>query len=110
MNAQALRGLRPDTVNEHVRGFRETHQRFECARPLQVEHDAALVAIRVHEEGRHARFFVCPEWRMGSPSGASILITSCAHVAQDLGGERPQHIDRQVDNAYAGSMARSAAA
>ena len=101
VDAEALCRRGPHAVHEHVGRLDEAQQRVASRPGLQVERDAALVAVHVEVHGRHAR--VAP--RTGLPvrvaRGRLDLDHVGAHVAEDLRGDGAEHVDGDVDDADA---------
>ncbi|MCY1442293.1 hypothetical protein D9M71_586580 [compost metagenome] len=97
-DAQALRCAGAHAVHDDVGGFHQLEQRFQALFLLEVEHDAALVAVHDQIEHRHARVSA----RAVLPVLVAVrrfhLDDVCAHVAEDLGGDRAKHVDGQVDD------------
>ena len=99
VDAEPRRRARPHVVDEDVGGRREPQQRLARRRPLQVEHDALLVAVDVEEIGGHARIPRRADAAHHLALGRLDLDDFGAEVAEDLGRHRPQYRDRQVDDA-----------
>ena len=91
LEAEPRRRLRAEIVHHHVRGLGEPEQRLPARLVLQVEDDAALVAIAREEERRHPRMARGPEPARRVALRRLDLDHVGPHVAQHLRRPRPEH-------------------
>ena len=98
---QRLELLRPDVVDEHVGPIDQPQQHLARRRGLQVEHDAALVAVDPHEQRGH----VAADARPGVARGVALrrldLDDVGAEIAQHLRGVGPEHHRGEIEHAHA---------
>ena len=104
---EPVRGTDAHVVHEHIRTLDQPPQRVHRRLALQVQHDAALVAVQIGEIRPHATGAAGPDLARGVAAGDFDLDDIGAEIAQPLGAERPQHNGRQVDYPDPGQRATS---
>ena len=101
VQAQSHRGIGPHAVHEHVGFACELEQRLALRGLFQIQPDAALVAVQVQEENRHMGIATRPVVTHRIAFRRFDLDHARAHVAELLGRDWPEHIDREVKDAHA---------
>lgn len=97
--AQAAEGVRAHVGDEHVRGVDQVQGLSALGVVLEVERDAALVAVDVEVERGHAgRGAVLAD--ADGVRGRLDLDHVGAEVSEDLGGVGAHHDGREVDHAH----------
>ena len=86
-------------MDKDIRGGREAQQCVPRPRLFQVEDDTLLVAVYVEVIGRHPRVSRRTDAAHHLAFGRLDLDDFRAEIAEDLGRHRPQHRDRQIDDA-----------
>src|SRR5437762_8212312 len=86
-------------MDKDIGGGREAQQRVARPRLFQVEDDTLLVAIDVEVIGRHPGVPRRTDAAHHLAFGRLDLDDFRAEIAKDLGRHRPQHRDRQIDDA-----------
>ena len=107
VDAEPAGRARTHAVHEDVGIFHQPQQGVMCFGTLQIERDAALVAVHVHVHRRHPRMTI--------RSGVAVRVALRrldldhvrAHVAQDLRRDRTEHVDGQIDDPDASQWSRS---
>ena len=93
--------LRPDVVHEHVGPIDQPQQRLARRRGLEVEHDAALVAVDPHEQRGHVAAHARPGVARGVALRRLDLDDVGAEIAQHLRGIGPEHHRGEIEHAHA---------
>ena len=99
---EALHRLRPHVVDQRVGRLRELQQRLLAFRALQVQHDAALVAVQVEEQRAGARAPAGTGGAQHVAAGRLHLDHVGTEVRQHLGRRRTHDDFGDVDDAQAG--------
>ena len=104
--AEPFHGARREVLDQHVGAGDQPAQDFLAAVGLQVEHDAALVAVH-HQEGRG---LVADLRRHGMPGVVAVrpfldLDDVGAHVGEHQGAGRTSHHMGEIDDLQAGQRA-----
>jgi hypothetical protein len=99
---EPLHRLRPDVVDQGIGALRELQQRLLAGRLLQVEHDAALVAVQVEEQRAGARATAGAGGAQHVAAGRLDLDHVGTEVRQHLGRRRSHDDFGDVDDAQAG--------
>jgi hypothetical protein len=99
---EALHRLRPHVVDQRVGRLRQLQERFLAGRALQVQHDAALVAVQVEEQRTGARATAGSDGTQHVAARRLHLDDVGAQVGQHLRGRRPHDDFGDVDDAQAG--------
>src|SRR3546814_2906354 len=73
----------------HVRGFEQALARLAAEIALEIEREAALVAVELHEGVAHARRALRHDVTESIPRRHFDLDHVGTEIAEDLGGERP---------------------
>ena len=95
--SQALHGLGTDVVGHDIRRLAEPKHRLAAPGLLQVEQEAALVAVELQKDRAHAlRARRAREAQGIAPRGSLDLDDVCAEVSQDLRCIGPHHDRREV--------------
>jgi hypothetical protein len=104
--AEALGRAGPPVLHEHVGAIHEREQGLAAARLLEVEHDAALAAVRVHVEARAPAAPVGADpHRVADPRRLDLHHLG-ALIREDHAGEGARQDLRDVDDANACERSR----
>ena len=95
---EPVHGLRADRVDEDVGRVHQPPERLAGLLMLEVEADAALVAVADQEEGRHAGIAPRPGLARGVARGRLDLDDIGAHVAQQHGAVGAEQHGGEVED------------
>lgn len=93
--------LRPHVVDEHIGRVGQREQGFARSGLLEVQHDAALVAVDPEKQRRHAVFMGRSGIARAVALGGLDLDDVGAIVGQRLRRVRAEHDRREIDHAHA---------
>lgn len=105
VEAKPLDGFRSHAVYEHVSAGYKTPQCLSANFLLQVELDAALVAVQVKERPGHPRVAQGPVVPGGVASSVLDFDHVSAEVRENVGRQRPHHDPGQVQHPDTGERA-----
>ena len=99
---EAGRRADPHVMHENIGARYQRIQDPAIARLLEVQHDAALVAVQVQKHRRHALGTGRSHVAGGIAARRFHLDDIGTCVAEHLRGQWPKHIDGEIDHPYAG--------
>lgn len=105
-DAEPVEHARAEVLEHDVRLAREAAEGRGAALALEVEHDAPLVPVHLHEEAGHVRRAGAAHVAGGVADRRLDLDHVGAHVAEDLAAERAGDDRRQVEDADARERSR----
>jgi hypothetical protein len=101
VEAEALQALRPHVGDQHIRLAGKGERGLLAGRRLQIQHDAALVAVGLQKQRAHAGCAPWPDPAHGVAGLAFDLDDVRAQVAQDLRGRGAHDHGGEVEHAHA---------
>src|SRR5215475_12340083 len=106
IEAEFTHRLRPHGCYEDIRAVDQVEQYISLVFALQIERDAAFVAVQVEKRSAHSAVAERREVARNIAFRRFDLDYIGAHVAQNLGRIRPHHNRGQIDDANACQRAR----